>query len=111
MKKSRLSPIGHIAAGGVVGVIEKGMGELRDIGKELPKAAKEVTESPFLHELIHLEKKPKPLGTEEAVHARELLDAGASMEDVGRELGYRPETMRQLLEDVEVSNGDVRGFF
>lgn len=112
VRKDRLNSLGHvIGAGGVAEVIKRGMGELHGIGKKLPEAAKEVTESPFLHELIHLEKKPQPLSPEESMHARELLDAGANVGDIAKELGYKPDTLKQLLEEAETANGDVRGFF
>ena len=112
VRKDRLNSLEHVvAAGGVAEVIKRGMGELREAGRKLPEAAKEATESGFLHELIYLEKKPQPLNPEEAMHARELLDAGATTEDVAKELGYKPDTMKQLLEEAETANGDVRGFF
>ena len=111
MKKKRLNPVDSVAAGMAAGGVLGILGKVKDIGKDIPKAAKEVTESGFLHELIHLEKKPESLSPDEAHHARELLESGASWEDISKEFGYRPDTMKQLVEETEVDAGEARGFF
>lgn len=111
-KANRLESVDNtMHNGGVVDVIKKGVIELRQAGEALPKAAKKATESEFAHEFLHLEKKPEPLSHLDAQHARELLEAGASMKDVADEFGYRPETMQQLIEEAEIEMGTIRGFF
>ena len=112
MKKDRMKTVeSAMNNGGVVGIIKKGVSELERVGEKLPKAAKEITGSGFLYELTHLEKKSQPLTPREAQHVRELLASGASMKDVAKEFGYRPDTMQELLEESDLQNGEVRGFF
>lgn len=113
-KKKRLNnpSIGSVmAAGGVVGMIGKGVKELKEAGAKIPEFAKGVTAGETFHEMIYLEKPPKRLNPTEAVHIRQMIDSGAKWDDIAKEYGYRIETMKQLVEEAEVENGDVRGFF
>lgn len=96
-KKTRLKSIKPLSvASGIVKRLEQaGAG----MGKALEKAAEE--SRPFIHEMLYLEKEPKPLTPSDFMSITSRRKMRESWRSIADSYGYRPSTMRRLYFDAK----------
>ena len=96
-KKTRLESIKPLSiASGVVKRLEQaGAG----MGKAFEKAAEE--SKPFIHEMIYLEKEPKPLTPSDFMSVTSRRKMRESWRSIADSYGYRPSTLRRLYFDAK----------